>query len=148
MKTPRILKMKLFLVILGFVSPLLLSCGGGSGTNTRQVPAGESAGMPIATFAKTLHDFGKIFSGEIVTYSFRVSNTGDAPLIIISTQSGCVCVVGEYTREAIPPGGEGRIQVRFDSGGRWGSISETIRVVTNAEPQEQLLQINVEVIEQ
>jgi len=148
MKTSHIQTLKLFLVILGFVSPLLLSCGGGSGNNSRQLPADESSGMPIATFAKTLHDFGKVFSGEIVTYSFRVSNTGDAPLIIISSQSGCVCVVGEFTQEAIPPGGEGRIQVRFDSGGRWGSISETIRVVTNAEPQEKLLQINVEVIEQ
>lgn len=115
---------------------------------TKQTQVDDSRGMPIATFEKTVHDFGKVFSGEVVTYAFKVANTGNAPLIILDTHSGCICTVGDFTREPIPPGEEGRIRVKFNSAGRRGFLTESVRVITNAEPQEQILQIRVEVIEQ
>lgn len=131
----------------------LASCGGTSAPkdSTTVVAQSSSAGQgekaPEVSFEKLTHDFGKIFSGEKVTYNFRFTNTGDAPLIIIHTRSGCGCTVGEYPKEPIPPGREARINVTFNSAGRRGFQSESVRVITNANPQEYLLRVTAEVIQ-
>lgn len=142
---------RLFL-ILALVAGLALSCNrekstsAGQAVETTSQAVGE-AKAPAVTFEKTEHDFGKIFSGEKVTFSFSFTNTGDGPLIVINTRSGCGCTVGDYPREPIPPGGEARIKVSFNSAGRRGFQSESVRVVTNAQPQEYLLRITAEVLQ-
>jgi len=151
MRPSRFLKMLLFFLVMVSALPFICSCRSGSqnkGDDAHQESVAEPDRMPVASFEKTFHDFGRVFSGEIVTYAFKVTNTGSAPLIILGAYSGCVCTVGDFTREPLPPGGEGRVRVRFDSAGRRGFMTETIRVVTNAEPQEQLLHIKVEVVAQ
>ena len=129
----------------------LVSCNGGTKSSgatesvTSEAAAIEKA--PVVSFEKTQHEFGTIFSGEKVAYNFRFTNTGDAPLIIINARSGCGCTVGDYPKEPIPPGGTGRINVAFNSAGRRGFQSESVRVVTNASPQEYVLRITAEVIQ-
>jgi hypothetical protein len=99
----------------------------------------------IVEFEKTTHEFGKIVSGEKVSYSFRFTNTGDAPLVISNTRSGCGCTAGQYSRQPIAPGESGQVTVIFNSAGRMGFQSESIRVFTNAEPSEYVLRITAEV---
>jgi hypothetical protein len=131
---------------------LFVSCNNGGGKSNSQSASAENVTTamekaPEVTFEKIAHDFGPIFSGEKVTYNFRFTNTGNAPLIIINTRSGCGCTVGDYPKEPIPPGGEARVKVMFNSAGRRGFQSESVRVVTNATPQEYLLRITAEVIQ-
>jgi len=141
-----------FLLLAFLFSGLLMACNTGGGQARTEQVAAEILGAtptkaPEVTFDKLAHEFGPIFSGEKVTYNFRFSNTGDAPLVIISTRSGCGCTVGDYPKEPIPPGGEARITVQFNSAGRRGFQSESVRVITNATPQEYLLRITAEVIQ-
>lgn len=131
---------------------LFVSCNSGGGKANSQSASAENGTAaleraPEVTFEKMAHDFGPILSGEKVAYNFRFTNTGNAPLIIISTRSGCGCTVGDYPKEPIPPGGEARVKVMFNSAGRRGFQSESVRVVTNATPQEYLLRITAEVIQ-
>jgi hypothetical protein len=140
-----------FMILFLFLG-LFVSCsnGGGkagSGSASAENVTAALENAPEVTFEKLAHDFGPIFSGEKVTYNFRFTNTGNAPLIIINTRSGCGCTVGDYPKEPIPPGGEARVKVMFNSAGRRGFQSESVRVVTNATPQEYLLRITAEVIQ-
>lgn len=138
---------KLFLLLMISGAFLLSSCS--SGTPTQQSSEADtttSQGVAQVAFEKTSHDFGKIFSGERVSYAFQVTNTGDSPLVITGTRSGCGCTVGEYSKEPIAPGNTGYVTVLFNSAGRNGFQSETIRISTNADPSEHLLRISAEVI--
>ncbi len=141
-----------FLLLAFLFSGMLMACNTGGGQARAEQSAAEASGentakAPEVTFDKLAHDFGPIFSGEKVTYNFRFTNTGNAPLIIIHTRSGCGCTVGDYPKEPIPPGGDARITVQFNSAGRRGFQSESVRVITNATPQEYLLRITAEVIQ-
>ncbi len=136
-------------IFLLIASGLLVfqSCSSGETTNqSSKLEDTAPKGAAEATFEKTSHDFGKIFSGERVSFAFNFTNTGDTPLVITNTRSGCGCTVGEYSKEPIAPGSTGRINVLFNSAGRKGFQSETIRISTNAEPSEYLLRISAEVI--
>lgn len=141
------------LILLTFLfSGLLMACNTGGGKEKTQQLAAEASGAnaakaPEVTFDKLAHDFGPLISGEKVTFNFRFTNTGDAPLVILNTRSGCGCTVGDYPKEPIPPGGSARINVSFNSAGRRGFQSESVRVITNATPQEYLLRITAEVVQ-
>lgn len=139
-----------FLMVL-MMAFILVSCNSGgnpeSGSNQANAVEGNETKAPEVSFDKMEYDFGKIFSGEKVTYSFKFTNTGEGPLIIVNTRSGCGCTVGDYPKEPIPPGGEAHIKVSFNSAGRRGFQSESVRVVTNAQPQEYLLRIKAEVLQ-
>ena len=121
----------------------------GRGASNREGVSSQvstQGGQPQITFAKELHEFGSIFSGERVLHSFRFTNTGDAPLVITGTRSSCGCTVGDYSREPIPPGEEGYVSVNFNSAGRGGFQSETLYVQTNIEGPDARLRITAEVI--
>ena len=38
--------------------------------------------LPVLNFERTDHDFGTIAEGQKVSYTYKVTNTGEAPLII------------------------------------------------------------------
>jgi hypothetical protein len=102
---------------------------------------------PVITFDKDLHDFGKIINGEKVSYAFRFTNEGTGPLLITGIRSGCGCTVGDFPKEPIMPNEIGRINVVFNSAGRRGFQSETVRVFTNTGEQVSTLRIQAEVTE-
>ncbi len=110
--------------------------------------ANHSNATPVAEFQKTTHDFGKIITGERVAYAFRFQNSGNSPLIITGIRSGCGCTVGDYPKDPIKPGEEGRVSVVFNSAGRRGFQSESVRVLTNAEESVVTLRITAEVLDQ
>lgn len=96
---------------------------------------GESTGDgPQISFNKTEHDFGEILQGEIVSYTFKFKNTGNADLVISSHSTTCGCTVPEYPKGAIAPGEEGNITIQFNSNGKKGVQNKSIVLVTNCEP--------------
>jgi hypothetical protein len=91
--------------------------------------------VPVASFTTVDHDFGTIKEGDVVEYTYRVKNTGEAPLIIQNAQPSCGCTVPEWTKEPIPVGGEGFIKAKFDSNGKPNLQNKTITVTANTWPK-------------
>lgn len=52
----------------------------------------------------------------------------------------------DFSKEPIPPGGEGKIEVVFDSSNREGVENKKITVMTNAQPTTTILTFSVEVV--
>lgn len=80
---------------------------------------------------KSIHDFGEISRGEIVVCSFRVKNTGKNMLIINKIETSCGCTTLNWDRKPIKPGKEKKIEVEFNSDGRYGKQYKVISIFAN-----------------
>ncbi len=142
--------------VLGLVAactPVAKDNASGSGSavseNSATVsPASTQAAEPVAKieFDKVEHDFGKIREGEKVSYRFKVKNPGTVPLRITDVKPSCGCTAPAWTKEPIPPGGEGFVEVVFDSQGRTGEQMKTVTVFANTDPPSHLLRFRGEVV--
>jgi hypothetical protein len=92
---------------------------------------------PVISFDNTDYDFGKVKSGEAVTYSFTFRNEGKRDLIIRKTKSSCGCTATAPADKVIKKGKSSKIDIRFDTHGRVGRQHKTVTVITNdpAHPQ-------------
>lgn len=115
--------------------------------SSQAVPVAQAA-EPTAKieFDKMEHDFGKIREGEKVQYRFKVKNPGAVPLRLTDVKPSCGCTAPNWTKEPIPPGGEGFVEVIFDSQGRSGEQMKTVTVFANTDPPSHLLRFRGEVI--
>jgi hypothetical protein len=138
------------LLVIMILSGWMISCSqygqekaaGTSGSNSFE------GNGPQITFDKSVHEFNQIVAGEKVSYAFRFTNTGDSPLIITGIRSGCGCTVGDYPKEPLKPGEQGRITVVFNSSGRRGFQSESVNVLNNSDESPIVLRITAQVAEQ
>ena len=103
---------------------------------------------PTAAFhwANTSYDFGKTRVGVPVSYEFRFSNTGMAPLIISSVKASCGCTVTAYTRDPIAKGAAGFVRATYDAA-KAGMYSKTIAVYANTPEGMINLTIKGEIVE-
>ena len=108
-------------------------------------PSSKKSGMPEFNFEKELHDFGQLVDGEKVSYSFKFSNSGDAPLIISNAKGSCGCTVPNWSRDPIAPGESGSIDVTFNSSGRSGKQNKAITLTANTNPSRKVINITSEV---
>ena len=76
-------------------------------------------------------DFGEIVQGEKVTHTFSFKNTGEHPLKLTQVKPSCGCTAPNWSRELIPPGKEGFVEVTFDSSGKSGTQNKSITVFLN-----------------
>lgn len=100
----------------------------------------DAAGFTTAAWDSKVHDFGTIPQGVPVTHTFKVTNTGSEPLTITNVKASCGCTATEYTREAIPPGGEGIVQARYNAAAE-GNFNKSVTVTYNTENQRELLRL-------
>ena len=138
-------------------SMLLISCG--QGVKSTDLPGSvvenpnsavgkvTTEGLPVISFEKDFHDFGKLISGEQVTFAFKFKNTGKSLLIISEVSTSCGCTVSTFPRQPIKPGEGATIDVSFDSRGRHGLQAKTISVFTNTQPPTTTLRIQSMVVE-
>ncbi|MBQ8959292.1 MAG: DUF1573 domain-containing protein [Bacteroidales bacterium] len=135
--------------ILVLALGLLVSCGGNGNEGrlstdlvTNPKSATEKSDKQAAIeFDKEEHDFGTLLQGEVVSYSFHFTNTGNVPLIISQVTSTCGCTVGDYPREPIAPGKSGSVKATYDSAGHHGFQSRTLTVMSNTIPAKNTLVI-------
>ena len=129
----------------------LVSMGACSGNRpnyaANSTPGTTPSNNQVMVFEKETHDFGQVVSGEKVSYSFRFTNKGSVPLVISGIESGCGCTVGGYPKDPIMPGEGGTINVAFNSSGRIGLQSQSVRVFTNSASEPIVLRIKATVIE-
>ncbi|MCB9197348.1 MAG: DUF1573 domain-containing protein [Flavobacteriales bacterium] len=98
--------------------------------------------VPSGTF-----DFGKLKSGEVVTHTFTVENTGNKELIIKDVVTNCNCNTSSFTSSPIPPGGKGEVTVTFDTKGLIGKQVRSITIIADAFPGTKRLVLTAEIIE-
>ena len=124
----------LFLFVVLFVSVALANCTDSKESTNEDAGKEniEKGGLAEISFTQTVHDFGKVTEGEKVGWYFYFTNTGGQDLIIQNVSSSCGCTVPDYSKEPVPPGGEGSIKVIYNSTGRNGFDTKYVTVVSNA----------------
>ena len=75
-----------------------------------------STKQPQITFVYEWLDFGDVVIGEIVDRDLKVSNLGDAPLIVEVISSSCGCTTATLKRMTVLPGDSTTLHIEFDSG--------------------------------
>ena len=99
----------------------------------------EQANIPFEkgkiTIDKKTHDFGTISEdgGEVKT-SFSIQNNMEEPILISQVRASCGCTTPQWTKEPIPPGGIGEIEVSFNPRGRSSNFNKSITILTNGDP--------------
>ncbi len=101
--------------------------------------------IPAFKFERLEYDFGQIKQGEKVAYSYKFTNTGDAPLIIQSVQPSCGCTAPDWSKDPIPVGGNGFVKVEFDSNGKEGIQNKMVTVLANTWPKQLVLRFKAQV---
>lgn len=97
---------------------------------------------PSIAFKTTVHNFGNIKEeGGVVTHDFTFKNTGNQPLIISRVVASCGCTTPTWSKEPIPPGGDGFIRVAYNPRNRPNAFNKSITVYSNAKQGNVLLRI-------
>jgi len=146
--------MKIFNFLIVAIAVALISCGGNnqntistdviSNPNTASGEADNN--LPVIEFEREIYDFGKLIQGEIATFNFRFTNTGKSNLVITQVKSSCGCTVSKFPRKEIKPGEGDVIKVTFDSKGRKGNQNKMVTVVSNCQPNRNVLRIKAQII--
>jgi hypothetical protein len=92
----------------------------------------------------TEFNFGTVPAGAPVTHRFTFKNTGSAPLSLTRVKASCGCTTPSYSKDPVPPGEEGFIDVKFDTNGKSGPQTKTVTVVGNFPNQQVILRIRGE----
>ena len=95
----------------------------------------------VLKFESESHDFGKVKEGDIASYQFKFTNTGNAPIILSKVQASCGCTTPEWTKEPILPGKTGIITASYNSNARPGAFTKTVTVTSNATEGSKILTI-------
>lgn len=86
----------------------------------------------------SVHDFGRVRSGDPVKYTYIFTNTGDAKLVLNNVQPQCGCTAaGAWTRE-VEPGKTGIIPIQFNTAAYNGGVLKQVTVTCNVTNQPML----------
>ncbi len=139
---------KLSLLLMAFLVVSFVSCKGNATSKIKKEKLEQAklrdqklAEPPVIEFDKVEYDFGTIVEGEKAKGVFKLTNKGKTNLIIFSARGSCGCTVPEWPREAIAPGATAEVKFTFDSKGRVGKQSKTIRLKTNTKKGNERLRI-------
>ena len=101
----------------------------------------KNADYPVMTFAEVEHDFGTINEGDVVEHKFTFTNTGKAPLVIVSAKGSCGCTVPDWPKEPVAPGATGEMLVKFNSNGKPNQQTKQVTITANTEAGQEILKI-------
>lgn len=103
----------------------------------------EKLNVTSLKFDKLTHDFGEVESESNNTTTFKVTNTGNKPLIIDEVKASCGCTTPNKPEGPILPGESDVITVNFHpNAGQKDKITKTITVVANTEPRLSVVSIS------
>ena len=108
----------------------------------RDAKAGD---FPVMAFEQPEHDFGTINEGDVVEHTFKFTNTGKAPLVIVSAKGSCGCTVPTWPKEPVAPGATGEMLVKFNSSGKPNQQTKQVTITANTEAGTEKLQIKATV---
>ena len=85
---------------------------------------------PIMTLENNVIEYGTVAQNSDPLRKVSFTNTGTAPLIIQSARGSCGCTVPTYPKEAIMPGEQKDIEIRYDTK-RVGPFNKKVTITTN-----------------
>lgn len=117
--------------MLKFLMLSLLLVGFSSCEENDEVIVGNKTTMEI----DRIYDAGEVMRGEIITAKFKVSNTGEYPLVLASVKPSCSCTVSSFPDKPILPGESDIITavVKTDRVGT-GVLAKHVTVTANTTP--------------
>lgn len=143
------IKMKItgFLIILGLWS----ACSPSKSEKDPKKAKEESLkrieeNRPKILWASKEHNIGTVKEGDKKEFDFKFKNVGKSPLQITNAQPSCGCTVPDFPKSPIPPGGEGKIHVVYNTMGKPGIVNKSITITANTDPSIEVLYIIGEVI--
>jgi len=87
--------------------------------------------QPTLILQQNSYDFGDIKQGEKVSHTFVLSNGGGDLLKISDVKASCGCTAAAPEKKELAPGESTNLIVTFNSAGRMGKQSKTIRIYSN-----------------
>lgn len=102
-------------------------------------------GNPKFGVQPEIHNFGTLESGEVVSFSFKITNLGDGVLKIDSIDNGCGCIETHWPDKKLHTNESEYLEVVFNSAGEWGNIYKPIVLYTNTKETEKILYISAKV---
>lgn len=90
--------------------------------------------------------FPKTSEGKIIHSTYLVTNKGKSPLIIYSSETECSCTEVELPASPIEPGNTGKIEVYFNTSGKYFYQDRLITLTTNSRKRVERLRLKVFVI--
>ncbi len=106
----------------------LFACKGGG---EKKKATADPIGNPKFAIQEDFHNFGAVEAGELVSFSFKVTNEGSGNLRIDSTHVDCGCLQVNIPQEAIAAGEYSYIEVLFNTAGEVGYTLKQIEVYDN-----------------
>ena len=100
-------------------------------TANAQADAPTRTEAAMITFETQLHDYGTIAHDANGECTFKYTNTGNAPLVIIGCKSSCGCVVPKCGPNPLLPGKSSVVWVKYDTK-RSGPFTRSVTVESNA----------------
>ena len=94
-----------------------------------------------------VHKFPKTQQGVLLEHEFKITNTGNAPLIISDYSVSCKCTKAYLPDAPILPGDSFNLKVTFDTEGKYDFQDRTIYLNTNTKKGTHSLRFKVRVIE-
>jgi len=102
----------------------------------------------IIAWVTSTHDFGDIIQGEKVEHTFKLTNTGDQPLIITNVEVTCGCTVPKgWPRDPIAPEESAEITISFNSAGKSGKQNKVVTIISNSKGVDNHIIFSVNVIQ-
>jgi|GEM_PF-390106 len=91
-------------------------------------------------------DLGTIKHGEVITYTFQFTNTGNVPLVVKDIIAGCGCTKTKLSNEVVKPNDNATLEVVFDSRGWYGTQFKSVTLVSNAVTPKRSVTLKVNVV--
>lgn len=92
--------------------------------------------LPIATFDKRVHDFGRLDPHSTAEHSFRVTNTGAGELVLAVRETSCKCTVGTLEKSTLDPGESTKVTLTWNTGYKAEDYEQAALLITNDPTQE------------
>ena len=96
-------------------------------------------------FLKEIHDFGASTKGQVLTWEFIFTNTGDMDLIIDSLESDCTCFTYEIDKKILKPGESATIKVSLNTTTQSGLTVRRIKIYSNIKNKVKEISVTTEV---
>jgi len=98
---------------------------------------------PKVVFNSERFNFGKVKDGDLVKYSFIISNEGNSDLIIRKTKASCGCTATKPEKTLLVKGESCKINITFNTKNRPGRQHKTVTVITN-DPKKSDIVLHIE----
>jgi len=115
-----------FLIL--FLLFIFSGCCNGAQARSQDNPAVEAEEEPADPQA---WDFGRVKAGKVLKHTFTLKNESGKTVNIIDVNTSCGCTVSEVKKKTLAPQESTPLEVRFDTEGYFGQVTQYIYVRTD-----------------